>query len=99
MTLTFDTPETINAFRVVTLASALHLEVKHPGMKANSKLNVINAARSMGYDGKQRKLDAFVWVIELMLNAGLPVSPSYIETLNDNGYTVLADDDNEYFID
>jgi len=99
MTLTFDTPETINAFRVVTLCSALTLEVKHPGMKANSKLNVINAARSMGYTGKQRKLDALVWVVEILLYNGLPVSDMTMKVLNDNGYELLVDDNNETFID
>lgn len=99
MTLTFDTPETINAFRVVTLCSALTLEVKHPGMKANSKLNTINAARSMGYTGKQRKLDALVWVVELLLHNGMNVMPMTMQVLNDNGYELLADDNGETFID
>lgn len=87
-----------NAYQFITLSSALSLEL-NTGMKASRHWSTLTLAKQYGYTGKQRKLDALVWVCEVLLNNGLKVMPYVMETLNKNGYELLVDEEGEQFID
>lgn len=93
------TETTVGAYQLVTLASALSLEVAHPRMKASSHFATMTVAKRLGYSGPNRKLNALVWAANIMVDNNIMPSPSIIRTLADNGYELLQGEDNELFFD
>lgn len=77
----------MNAYQLVTLTSALSIEVS-TGLKASSRWSTLTMAKNYGYTGKARKIDALVWCAEVMLANGMTPNPSVLKTLADNGYTL-----------
>ena len=90
--------QTVNAYQLTSLAYALALEVAS-GMRATKHYSSMAVAKRLGYTGKQLKLDALIWAVEIMLNNSFTPKPFITKVLNDKGLEIYVTEDGEKFID
>jgi len=78
----------MNGYQLVTLTSALALEVQNPAMKASSRWSTLTMAKRLGYTGKARKIDALLWCAEIMLANDMTPNSYVLEVLDAKGYVL-----------
>lgn len=76
MTIVLDTPEQIEAYRLISIRSALAIEVR--GMKFSNRVNVFQQAKAVltaaGIKPKGNKPGVWVQLDDYMVSLGIPRS-------------------------
>lgn len=84
----------MNHAQAVTLAIGLSFEIdmkdKGSNMKMSGKVNTLATAQRFGYEGKRRKIDALVWLVEVLLANDIEVPSTAMATLKNHGYELAT---------